>query len=50
MISLLNFINDNILLLSGWLKDIVTQEEEEGKDRDKARLEEKSFKANIYTG
>jgi len=49
MISLLNSINDNILSLTRWLKDRVMQEDEEGKDNDKARPEDDSAKAKIYT-
>ena len=48
-ISLLNSINNNILSLIGWLKYRVLQKDEDGKDREKTRLEEDSAKDNIYT-
>ena len=49
MISLLSSINKNIMSLTDWIKDRGTQEEEEGKDREKARPKEDSAKVNIYT-
>ena len=50
MISMLSSINNNIMSLTGWIKDIGMQDEEEGKDREKARLEDNSVKDNINTG
>ena len=50
MISLLSSINNNIMSLTGWIKDRGMQEEEDGKDREKARLEDDSAKDNINTG
>ena len=46
MISLLNSINNNIISLTSWIKDRDTQEDEEGKDREEARLEDDSAKDN----
>ena len=46
MISLLSSINNNIISLMGWIKDKDMQDDEEGKDREEARLEDDSAKDN----
>ena len=46
MISLLSSINNNIISLTGWIKDRDKQEDEEGKDREEARLEDDTAKDN----
>ena len=46
MFSLLSSINNNIISLTGWIKDKEMQDEEKGKDREEARKKEKSTKDN----
>ena len=46
MISLLNSINNNIISLTGWIKDRDMQEDQEGKDKEEARLDDDSTKDN----
>jgi hypothetical protein len=49
MISLLGIINDNILSLSGNLKERNMLVEEEGQNRDKARLDEDKAMDSTFT-
>ena len=49
MISLLNSINDNILSLTGVLKDTGLLGEDEGKDKDKARFDDEMAIDITYT-
>ena len=49
MISLLNSINDNILSLTGVLKDRGLLGDEDGKDRGKARSKDESAMDITYT-
>ena len=44
MITLLSSINNNIISLIGWIKDRGMQEDEEGKDREEAKLEDDTAK------
>ena len=46
MISLLSSITNNIISLMGWIKDRDMQDDEEGKNREEARLEDDSAKDN----
>ena len=49
MISLLNLINDNILSLTGLLKERGLLGDEDGKDRGKARYEDEMAMDITYT-
>ena len=42
LFSLLSSINNNIISLTGWIKDREMQDKEKGKDREEARLEDDS--------
>jgi len=46
IVSLLSSINNNIISLMGQIKDRDTQDDEEGKDKEEARLEDDSAKDN----
>ena len=50
MFSLLSSINNNIMSLTGWIKERVMQEDEETKDWEKARLEVDPTNDNINIG
>ena len=46
MFSLLSSINNNIISLTGWIKDRETQDEEKGKDREEAKMKDDFAKDN----
>ena len=46
MITLLSSINNNIISLTGWIKDRDMQEDEEGKDKEEAKLGDNTAKDN----
>ena len=46
MFSLLSSINNNIISLTGWIKDREMKDEEKGKDREEARTKDDSAKHN----